>query len=385
MRKPQKKRKIKPTKSMKPSKRVTRIRFAKRYPVILAVVILVALVGLYLLIRSSAYYNPGEPGTVYFDNPDNMKSHSVGTAFSLTMYGHVPNPSASENPTGKLHVNIDFDSYSNSGYKRVHCGSAGTCHPGTGHTASSPWHDNFARCIDITPSYFGNTMAPLLVINFVSVQDGAYNLGAQVQWTGGTCANPGGYSGSYTGIGWLLGQCGPTGLGAPCSGAGGGGGGGGAGGGGGGGQGGGGAGGAGGGAGGGGAGRATGAGGNGGGGATTTGSTSGSGGAGSSGGGSTSSTGSSGSSATRQASKPNRVTTTTSQGTKKQSAVTQPSPFYDGKLFAAGSDPVEQSGGPIKLVRQITPRQWSYGGVSLVLLGGAVGYFFWSRRRSRRY
>ncbi|CAN5339118.1 hypothetical protein BH09PAT4_BH09PAT4_07550 [soil metagenome] len=86
-----------------------------------------------------------------------------------------------------------------------------------------------------------------------------------------------------------------------------------------------------------------------------------------------------GSSANTQSNKPNPLPVTTSQGTTKQTSLNA-SPFYDGKQYAPGSDPIDRTFGNISIVGRKLVHGWLYLFAAILAIAGAAGAYVWRRR-----
>lgn len=87
-----------------------------------------------------------------------------------------------------------------------------------------------------------------------------------------------------------------------------------------------------------------------------------------------------GSSATTNSQTSNTLPSTSAQGTTKQSAIV-PSPFFDGRQYAQGSDSGSQSGGLFSRTADTAPLTGRHITVaSLIIIGIVAGGFWWRRR-----
>lgn len=313
----------------------------------LVVIAAITFFGVHFFVASKAYN--ATPGDVYFDYPANVISHPVGETFPMNLYAYPP-PSPTNAST--VHANIDFSIMNQIQFVGVTC-SAPCKNNYAGLPSTSPWQDAFAKCFEFGGSSIGQSQQSVAVIKLKQLlggsQSNAYNYGMSVNWVDGPCPATGddyfGPSYSSHSVGAVGGHCGSDGL--HCGGGGNGDGGGsgaslggeGLGG-----------------AGGGGVGEtgdgATGtptAGGAGGniqndspGGGTTQSSNEGAGGVVASSAPApspqTAPTTSAGGTATKQSEDPAPTPSTASQGSAPEQAKAEPTPFFDGKLFAIGSD-----------------------------------------------
>lgn len=93
--------------------------------------------------------------------------------------------------------------------------------------------------------------------------------------------------------------------------------------------------------------------------------------------------GSGGSTATSQSDKANTTPSSSSQGNKPQTEF-EPSPFFDGKQYAPGSDPLDKTFGNIFVGSRSIAHGWIYIiAVLLVLLAGIAYYVLKVRKRRR--
>jgi len=88
-----------------------------------------------------------------------------------------------------------------------------------------------------------------------------------------------------------------------------------------------------------------------------------------------------GSSAMTEAEKPKATPSTTAQGESTEQPKTDPSPFFDGKLFAAGSDTDNQNVNGISIAGRKFGYGWFYL-VGVLLLTGSIiaGYVLWWKK-----
>ena len=86
-----------------------------------------------------------------------------------------------------------------------------------------------------------------------------------------------------------------------------------------------------------------------------------------------------GSSATTQSDNPNSLPSSSDQGTENKQPEVEPSPFFDGKLFAAGSD-VYDNANSVSIGGFRLGYGWFYLAGALVLLG-VGGFFTWRYRQ----
>jgi uncharacterized membrane protein YgcG len=94
-----------------------------------------------------------------------------------------------------------------------------------------------------------------------------------------------------------------------------------------------------------------------------------------------SSSGGGGSSAKTQSSKPNTVPSSTSQGVETQQPELEASPFYDGKQYAPGSDPIDEKFGNISVGGRKIAHGWVYILSGLFVVGSIGGTTWWRWRR----
>lgn len=177
---------------------------------VLTVIAVVGCIGMYLLVNSSAYN--GDEYELYFADPENTDIHSAGTNFSKKLYTNkVPQVS------GKLHVDITVDSHRSrvSYIPSFICASAHRCSVGDGYVSVSSEVDglrqDFHTCVDIGGTKIGKSFVHLLTIPYKSLQTKEYSMRIRAVWASGTCAFP---SGSFTlshTEGWLIGRCLPSG------------------------------------------------------------------------------------------------------------------------------------------------------------------------------
>lgn len=383
--------------SKKQSRLVLFIRQHRRLAVIVSFCILVAamgFIGYRLNITSKAAWGD-TPGEVYVESPDNQVSHPSGSTFTLQWYAAVPTFGSG---ITQMHVDLDYELQDgNSGTTYVSHSCSATCGPYNDHSPSST--PNFTLCAQYSTSDSGNRRAPIMTITLKQASDtngeasNYYGSGLSVAWRNGPCSASDTYwTGSVIsyGSGWMMGQCGDDGY--HCSGTG---------------------------TGGGGSGPAPGGGGGTGGGTGSTGDGTGPSGTGGSGGttdngnggkggngkttgvgkrsgtgggsapsqgsgkGSSNSTtksssssqsttqqqSSSGNSATRQSSGSSSTPSTGGQGDREKQAIIEPSPFYDGKQYARGSDPVNRS---IAAILSDNHERAKYGKITAITLAVLV-------------
>lgn len=87
-----------------------------------------------------------------------------------------------------------------------------------------------------------------------------------------------------------------------------------------------------------------------------------------------------GSAANRQSDKPTPVSAAGDQGETDRQPELEPSPFFDGQTFAAGSDPDSLTGSIIK-TGQAAARNWPWVVGGIAVAGGAgAAYWFWRRK-----
>jgi hypothetical protein len=87
-----------------------------------------------------------------------------------------------------------------------------------------------------------------------------------------------------------------------------------------------------------------------------------------------------GSSANQQGTDPTPLPTTSSQGNATQPEL-KPSPFFDGRDYAPGSDPLDKALGNINVGKHRILHGWLYLiGILLLIAGAIAGYFLWWRK-----
>ena len=92
------------------------------------------------------------------------------------------------------------------------------------------------------------------------------------------------------------------------------------------------------------------------------------------------STGGGGTSAQTQGNEQNQIPTSTSQGTETEQTNAEPSPFYDGKQYAPGSDPIDETLGNISVGGRKIAHGWLYL-MAFGIAGSAGGYYMWWNHR----
>lgn len=88
-----------------------------------------------------------------------------------------------------------------------------------------------------------------------------------------------------------------------------------------------------------------------------------------------------GSDASRQADKPNTIPSAGEQGDAEEQPELEPSPFFDGQIFAAGSDTDSLRGALTNTGRSVAQNwPWVLGGTITIGAVGTLAFWWWKRR-----
>lgn len=289
-------------------------------PLIVAVGVAVA--GGYYLTHSFADVLPDK--IVYYDSVDGDRSRSAGQTFNLPLYSNVPPSRTGGSPLEAMSYELSLDVSDNMRINKYSCGDAGPCI--FGGVPVSQIGRSVRACIDIRQQNYGRNHIKLLTLNMTSLKGSKFTLEWFIYQNSISCDRQHGtpYGGRQYGGGTFdMGQ-GLKGEGSGPEGQ-------------------------------------------------SQGTRK-----GPSGG------GSSGSQSNKTSQVPNPAPSSTKQGDKTKQPTIEPSPFYDGKQYAPGSDPVDQIG-VISIAGHKINRSWPYwlGGIALLAIVG-FGWWRYSARHTRK-
>lgn len=311
-----------------PKKRSRTINTALRHRRLITaitVVSLISLVGAYYVVRSHA--DPIAPNIVYYDTTDGDRTRAAGEAFSLPIYSDIPSNQAVGSEDKYRMYMLTLTVSENVKINSYICGDAGTCT--TYAVSGANLNTQVRTCINMKAEYFGRSHIRLLTLNMTSLQGGQYDLEWSLTVEPHTCngVQGGTYYHYAYGDRFGLGQgLGPN---------------------------------------------------------------DGDGGDGGTGAGSDSKGSSGGSSSTKnqastQSPAPNPVPISSSQGDQSNQPKVEPSPFYDGKQYEAGSDGDTQETSILASAGHQAVKSWPLVTVllGLVVVGGGLYWRFWHKRKS---
>jgi hypothetical protein len=144
--------------------------------IIASSIVVFAGIGAYIVLQSKA----ATTARVYFDSAQASVGHAVGSNYDLTVYADMPTP-----PSGVMYMRVFSAVDTNhSEYLGLDCGLAGPCDSPTGDSVGQGGPD---YCIKVDNSKFGSQGVKVFTLHYKSLGSGAPPLRLHADWWTGQC------------------------------------------------------------------------------------------------------------------------------------------------------------------------------------------------------